>query len=245
MLRKLKSLSHEEMLRELESFSLEKAPSRNWADEKLDFDLFFMFGSVFVARLAKSKIRLVLKNHAELLVLRRPEEICGHESSCLSRNFQEHLWNTKTLLETVSPCSVSCCPVEETDPHLSTTSLQEVVESDKVTSEPPLLQAKQPQLLQTFLIGLVLQAPHQPRYPPLDTLKHLNVLPKLRGPELDTALKVLPHQCRVQGKNDLPAPAGHTIPDAGQVPLALLATKAHCWLISNRLSSSTPRSLSA
>ncbi|RMC00421.1 hypothetical protein DUI87_23029 [Hirundo rustica rustica] len=43
-------------------------------------------------------------------------------------------------------------------------------------------------------------------------LKHLNVLPKLRGPELDTAPKVWPHQCRVQRKNDLPTPADHTIP---------------------------------
>ncbi|RMC19058.1 hypothetical protein DUI87_03662 [Hirundo rustica rustica] len=65
--------------------------------------------------------------------------------------------------------------------------------------------------------------------PPLDTLKHLNVLPELRGPELDTALKAWPHQCRVQGKNDLPAAAGHTIPDTGQV--AFSATWAHCWLM--------------
>ncbi|RMB97888.1 hypothetical protein DUI87_25366 [Hirundo rustica rustica] len=65
-------------------------------------------------------------------------------------------WISDTVkLETVSPCSVSCCPVEETNPHLSTTSLQEVVESNKVTSKPRLLQVKQPQLLQTFLIGLV------------------------------------------------------------------------------------------
>ncbi|RMC13421.1 hypothetical protein DUI87_10959 [Hirundo rustica rustica] len=67
-------------------------------------------------------------------------------------------------------------------------------------------------------------------------LKHLNVLPKLRGPELDTALKVWPHQCRVQGKNDLPAPAGHTIPDPGQDaigPLGHLGTLlAHVQLLS-------------
>ncbi|RMC14817.1 hypothetical protein DUI87_06993 [Hirundo rustica rustica] len=118
--------------------------------------------------------------------------------------------------ETVSSHSVSYCLVKETNPQLSTTTLQEIVESDKVTSESPFLQAKHPQLPQSSFIWLVLQAPHQPRCPPLDMLKHLNVLPKLRGPELDTALKVWPHQCRVQGKNDLPAPAGHTIPDPGQ-----------------------------
>ncbi|RMC01041.1 hypothetical protein DUI87_22305 [Hirundo rustica rustica] len=52
-------------------------------------------------------------------------------------------------------------------------------------------EAKQPQLPQLFLTGFVFQAPHQPRCPPLDTLKHLNVLPKLRGPKLDTILKGL------------------------------------------------------
>ncbi|RMC13176.1 hypothetical protein DUI87_10709 [Hirundo rustica rustica] len=52
---------------------------------------------------------------------------------------------------------------------------------------------KQPQLPQSFLTGFVFQAPHQPHCPPLDTLKHLNVLPELRGPELDTALKEEPY----------------------------------------------------
>ena len=40
-------------------------------------------------------------------------------------------------------------------------------------------------------------------------------------------------------------PAGHTIPDPGQEPLAFLATRAHCWLMSSLLSISAPRSLSA
>ncbi|NXQ03714.1 DCNL2 protein, partial [Vidua macroura] len=35
---------------------------------------------------------------------------------------------------------LGCCLVEETDPHLSTTFFQEAVESNKVTSKPPLLQ---------------------------------------------------------------------------------------------------------
>ncbi|RMC01185.1 hypothetical protein DUI87_22276 [Hirundo rustica rustica] len=48
---------------------------------------------------------------------------------------------------------------------------------------------KQPHLPQSFFIWLVFQVLHQPRCPPLDTLKHLNVSPKLRGPELDTILK--------------------------------------------------------
>ncbi|RMC19236.1 hypothetical protein DUI87_03842 [Hirundo rustica rustica] len=74
--------------------------------------------------------------------------------------------------------------------------------------------------------------------PPLDVLKHLNVLPELRGPELDTALKVWPHQCRVQGQNELPAPAGHAIPDPGQDapgPIGHLGTLlAHVQLVINQ-----------
>ncbi|RMC17423.1 hypothetical protein DUI87_06004 [Hirundo rustica rustica] len=111
---------------------------------------------------------------------------------------------------------------EKRPSHLTTTTFQEVVESDEVTSESPFLQDKQPQLPQLSLTGYVFQAPHQTCYPPLNAFKCLNVLPKLRGPELDTALKVWPHQCRVQGKNDLPAPAGHTIPDTSQNAIGLL-----------------------
>ncbi|RMC04442.1 hypothetical protein DUI87_18884 [Hirundo rustica rustica] len=53
--------------------------------------------------------------------------------------------------ETVSSCSVSCCLEKETNPQLSTATLQEVVESDKVTSESPFLQAKEQQLPQSFV----------------------------------------------------------------------------------------------
>lgn len=34
----------------------------------------------------------------EPLLPRRPEQLCGHGSSCLSRNLQEHLWHTKKLV---------------------------------------------------------------------------------------------------------------------------------------------------
>ncbi|KAK4806231.1 hypothetical protein QYF61_013375 [Mycteria americana] len=45
---------------------------------------------------------------------------------------------------------------KETDPHLSTTSFQVVVESDKVSPQPPFLQAKQPQFPQPLFIRLLL-----------------------------------------------------------------------------------------
>ncbi|KFV76056.1 Calcyphosin-2, partial [Dryobates pubescens] len=63
--------------------------------------------------------------------------------------------------ETVSSCSGTACLGEETNIRLSTTSLQVVVESNKVTPESPLLQAKQPQLPQPLLVGLMFQTPHQ------------------------------------------------------------------------------------
>ena len=50
---------------------------------------------------------------------------------------------------------------EEADPQLTTTSLQAVIESNKVSPEPPLLQTEKSQLLQLLLIRPVLQTPHQ------------------------------------------------------------------------------------
>ncbi|KAJ7396418.1 hypothetical protein BTVI_145388 [Pitangus sulphuratus] len=68
--------------------------------------------------------------------------------------------------------------------------LQEVVvDSNRISFEPPFLQAKQPQLLQLFLIGLTPQTLHQLCCPSVDMFQHLNVLPELRGPELDIVFK--------------------------------------------------------
>ena len=53
-------------------------------------------------------------------------------------------------------------------------------------------------------------------------LQQLNVLLVVRGSKLNTALEVWPHQCRVQGHDPLPAPAGHTIPDTSQDAAGLL-----------------------
>ncbi|KAK4829272.1 hypothetical protein QYF61_002664 [Mycteria americana] len=59
-------------------------------------------------------------------------------------------------LETISSCPITCYLGEETDPHLSTTSFQVVVESNKVSPQPPFLQAKPPQFPQPLLIRLLL-----------------------------------------------------------------------------------------
>ncbi|KAK4825495.1 hypothetical protein QYF61_027650 [Mycteria americana] len=92
-------------------------------------------------------------------------------------------------LEAISSCPMACYLGEETDPHLTTTSFQVVVESSKVSPQPPLLQAKQPQLPQPLLIRLVLQTLHQLRCPSLDTLQHLNVSLVVRGPKLNTVVE--------------------------------------------------------
>ncbi|KAF1399548.1 Membrane-associated guanylate kinase, WW and PDZ domain-containing protein 2, partial [Spheniscus mendiculus] len=125
-------------------------------------------------------------------------------------------------LEAISSHPNACYLGEETDPHLATTSFQGVVERDKVFPQPPLLQTKQPQFPQLLLIRLVLQTPHQPRCSSLDTLQHLNVLLVVRGPKLNTVFEVRPQQCRVQGHDHFPTPAGHTVSDTGQDAIGLL-----------------------
>ncbi|KAK4810039.1 hypothetical protein QYF61_005102 [Mycteria americana] len=58
--------------------------------------------------------------------------------------------------------------------------------------------------------------------PSLDTLQPLNVSLVVRGPKLNTVFEVWPHQCRVQGHDHFPSPAGHTISDTSQDAICLL-----------------------
>jgi len=63
--------------------------------------------------------------------------------------------------------AIASCPIagylgEDTNTHLTPPSFQVVVESNKVSPQPPLLQTKQPQFPQP-LLRLVLRTPHQPR----------------------------------------------------------------------------------
>ncbi|KAK4832249.1 hypothetical protein QYF61_021601 [Mycteria americana] len=109
-------------------------------------------------------------------------------------------------LEAISSHPITCYLGEETDPHLATTSFQ----------------AKQPQLPQPLLRRLLLQTLHQLCCPSLDTLQHLHVFLVVRGPKLNTAFEVRPHQCRVQGHDHFPSPAGHTIFDTSQDAIGLL-----------------------
>ncbi|KAK4833105.1 LOW QUALITY PROTEIN: hypothetical protein QYF61_027771 [Mycteria americana] len=95
----------------------------------------------------------------------------------------------------------------------------------KVSLEPSLLQAEQPQLSQPVPRGEVLQPSDHFLGPPLDPLQQLHVLLVLRAPELDAVLQVRSHQSRVEGQNHLPQPAGHAALDAAQDMVGLLGCK--------------------
>ena len=103
-----------------------------------------------------------------------------------------------TQIEAIASHAISSYLGEETNTFLTTTSFQVVVESNKFPPQP-LLWTKEPQLPQPLPIRLVLQPPPQPRCPALDTLQPLHVLLGVRGPKLNTALEVGPHQHPVQG----------------------------------------------
>jgi len=74
-------------------------------------------------------------------------------------------------LEAIASRPIASYLAEETTTCLTTASFQAVVESNKVHPQPPLLQAKQPQLPQPLLVRLVLQTSHQPHCPSLGTDK--------------------------------------------------------------------------
>ena len=44
----------------------------------------------------------------------------------------------------------------------------------------------------------------------------------VKDPKLNTGLEVRPRQCRVQGQDDFPSPAHHTIRDTSQDAIGLL-----------------------
>ncbi|KAK4832389.1 hypothetical protein QYF61_022244 [Mycteria americana] len=147
-----------------------------------------------------------------------------------------------TQLEAISSRSITCYLGEETDPHLSTTSFQVVVESNKVSPQPPFLQTEQPQFPQPLLIRLLLQTLHQLCCPSLDTLQHLNVLLVLRSPKLDSRCGLSSAEYRGTITSLLLDTLFLT---QDRMLLAFLATWAHCWLIFSQLSTNTPRSFSA
>ncbi|KAK4816001.1 hypothetical protein QYF61_010869 [Mycteria americana] len=109
-------------------------------------------------------------------------------------------------LEAISSHPITSYPGKETYTYLTTASFQ----------------AKQPQFPQPLLIRLLLQTLHQLCCPSLHTLQHLKAFLAVRGPKLNTVFELWPHQCRVQGDNHFPSPAGHTISDTSHDAIGLL-----------------------
>ena len=95
-------------------------------------------------------------------------------------------------LEAIPSSHIASYAGEEANSHFATTSFQVVLESNRVSLET-LLHSKQYQFPWPLLIRLVLQAPHQ-LHCSLDMLQGLNILLVLRGPKLNTELKVQPHK---------------------------------------------------
>ena len=116
-------------------------------------------------------------------------------------------------------------------------------ESNKVCPQPPFPQTKQSQFLQSLLIKHILQALHRPCCPSFDLFQHLHVLSELRCPNWTQYSRWgLTSACR--GRINALVPLSTLFLIQARMPLAALATRAHCWLIFSQLSVRTPRSLS-
>ncbi|KAJ7414126.1 hypothetical protein WISP_86698 [Willisornis vidua] len=120
-----------------------------------------------------------------------------------------HSEPTLVQLEPISSCPIPRNLGEEIDSHLDT-SFQVVIQSDKVSLEPPLLQTKCPQLPQLLLIRLVLHILHQLHCPSLESLQHFNVFLVVKDLRLSTGFKMWSHQHEVQG-DDSKYPFFHDI----------------------------------
>ena len=85
-----------------------------------------------------------------------------------------------------------------------------------------LLQAKETQLLQPFLIREMLHSLSQLCGSTLDSLKQFLVLFELRGPELDTIFQMRSHQGRVEGEENLSQYTNYTSSNTPQDAIGLL-----------------------
>jgi len=85
---------------------------------------------------------------------------------------------------TIPPCPITIHPHNQLYPLVFIHSLPVLEDPKEVSPEPCLLQAKQAQFPQPFLIGEVLQPSDHPCGPPLDPLQELHIL--LRAPRPST-----------------------------------------------------------
>ena len=96
---------------------------------------------------------------------------------------------------------------------------------NEVSSKPSLLQAKQAQFSQSFLIGEVLQPSGHLSGLPLDTFQELCIFVLLGAPGLDAVLQRGPQKSQIEGDDHLPLPAGHPLFNAAQNTIGLLGLK--------------------
>ena len=84
-----------------------------------------------------------------------------------------HIQTELPLLQFVpiAPCPVAGHHWKESGPILLTPTLKIPISIYEVPSQPSLLQAEQAQLPQPFVVGEMLQSPHHPHSPPLDSLQ--------------------------------------------------------------------------
>ena len=111
------------------------------------------------------------------------------------------LWNflcSCVQLAPVAPCPITGCHWEEPGSILLTHTLYIFININEVTFQYHLLQAKETQLPQPFLLREMLQSLHHCGSV-LYSLKHFPVLLERRGPELDTVHQVWSHQGTVGG----------------------------------------------
>lgn len=141
-------------------------------------------------------------------------------------------------------CSLRLYLGAGTDPHLTTPSFQEVGESDKVSQSLLFSRLNNPSSL-SLLVGFVLQTLHQPCCSCLDAFENLSVLPKLGGPEQDTALKVGSNLAKYRGTIPALVLLATLLLIQARVPMAFLATWAHCCVMFSLTSVREPRSSSA
>jgi len=71
----------------------------------------------------------------------------------------------------------------------------------------------------------MLQSPHHPHSPPLDSLQQILIFLELRSPELDRVLQMGPHYGRAEGEENLPPAAGHTPLNAPQETIGLFGNQ--------------------
>jgi len=122
-----------------------------------------------------------------------------------SKEISPYVYSKSTLFQckAITPCPITTRPCKKSLSSVLAGPPQVLYGCYKISSEPSLLQAEQPQLFQPFLIGEIFQ-PSDLSGLPLDLLQQVHVFPVLRALQLEAGLQVRSHQNRAEGQNPLP-----------------------------------------